>query len=152
MGDKHVKQLLSKIYYRKRIDKMIRKIIAKIAKRNNNYDTSTCIIEAEPSVAEQKTENYNKIICHHFTSGISTLNLIRTSLISTHEQLNTEKDKITELNAQNNKAMLSLESLVIEINEAGKESAEIQKQMAQLKLSLIEINDAIKDIQKIANR
>lgn len=54
MGDKHIKQLLSKTYYRKKIDKMIRKIIAKIAKRNNNYDTSTCIIEAEPSVAEQK--------------------------------------------------------------------------------------------------
>lgn len=132
---------------------MIRKIIAKIVKRNSNYNynTSSEIIEADTPIAEQKAENYNKIICHHFTSGISTLNLIRTSLISTHEQLNTEKDKITELNAQNNKAMHSLESLVIEINEAGKESAEIQKQMTHLKLSLTEINDAIKDIQKIAN-
>lgn len=132
---------------------MIRKIIAKIVKRNSNYNynTSSDIIEADTPIAEQKAENYNKIICHHFTSGISTLNLIRTSLISTHEQLNTEKDKITELNAQNNKAMHSLESLVIEINEAGKESAEIQKQMTHLKLSLTEINDAIKDIQKIAN-
>lgn len=45
--------------------------------------------------------------------------------------------------------MHSLESLVIEINEAGKESAEIQKQMTHLKLSLTEINDAIKDIQKL---
>lgn len=72
---------------------MIRKIIAKIAKRNNNDDTSSDIIEAKTPVAEQKTENYSKIICHHFTSGISTLNLIRTSLISTHEQLNTEKIK-----------------------------------------------------------
>ena len=126
---------------------MIRKIIAKIVKRNSNYNynTSSDIIEADAPIAEQKTEDYNKIICYHFTSGISTLNLIRTSLISTHEQLNTEKDKITELNAQNNKAMHSLESLVIEINEAGKE------QMTYLKLSLTEINDAIKDIQKIAN-
>lgn len=132
---------------------MFRKIITKIAKRNNNnnYDTSSDTIEAETSLAEQKTENYSKIICHHFTSGISTLNLIRTSLISTHEQLNTEKDKIIELNEQNNKAMHSLESLVIEFNEAGKESSEIKKQMTHLKSSLVEINDAIKDIQKIAN-
>ncbi len=129
---------------------MIRKIIAKIAKRNNsyNYNKSSNIIEAETSLAEQKTENYSKIICHHFTSGISTLNLIRTSLISTYEQLNTEKDKIIELNEQNNKAMHSLESLVIEFNEAGKESSEIKKQMTHLKSSLVEINDAIKDIQK----
>lgn len=134
---------------------MIGHFIEKIMKTSKLRQTSDISYSIAPAVQispEKDNSEYHKIICESFVSGISSLNLIRSSIVATHGQLSQEKEKIVELNVQNSSTMQSLESLVLEIREASEKSREVNEKMAQLKESLKKINNFISEIQKIANQ
>lgn len=84
--------------------------------------------------------------------GLSTIDIIRNAIIKSCEQLNIEKERINELNEQNDKARSSLKSLVEFITEIGTTSSDIGCRMGDLNTSLTQINACIKEIQKIANQ
>lgn len=90
--------------------------------------------------------------CVKNSDGISTIDIIRNAIIKSCEQLNIEKERINELNEQNDKARSSLKSLVEFITEIGTTSSDIGCRMGDLNTSLTQINACIKEIQKIANQ
>lgn len=97
-------------------------------------------------------EPYERILCQKILMGISTIDIIRNAIIKSCEQLNIEKERINELNEQNDKARSSLKSLVEFITEIGTTSSDIGYRMGDLNTSLTQINACIKEIQKIANQ
>lgn len=97
-------------------------------------------------------EPYERILCQKILMGISTIDIIRNAIIKSCEQLNIEKERINELNEQNDKARSSLKSLVEFITEIGTTSSDIGCRMGDLNTSLTQINACIKEIQKIANQ
>ncbi|POT60131.1 hypothetical protein C3432_01700 [Citrobacter amalonaticus] len=122
------------------------------SEENQSNPTQSGMAHVTPPTQEVSYDPQSHILCSSIVSGISTLKLIRESIITTHEKLSVEKDKITELNKQNSLAMHSVESLAVEINNAGTKSSEIKDKMTEFKSSLQQINNHIKDIQKIANQ
>ncbi|ECF6016353.1 hypothetical protein QG25_003460 [Salmonella enterica subsp. salamae] len=121
----------------------------KISGRSQNNEVALNNVSAIPPDPAIKHE---KIVCGHLISGLSTINLIRDALVLNHAQMSNEKYKIDELSEQNASAILSLESLVTKIKEAGQKSSEVNEKMVSLKSSLNEIKKLISAIHKIANQ
>lgn len=99
-----------------------------------------------------KTVSHDTVLCQNMLLGISTVDFIRRSILSTREHLMVEKDKLVELNQQNDVAISSLQTLVCQISETEEKSTDIEGRMAVLKSNLSDIDNCINQIQRIANQ
>ncbi|TKV07252.1 chemotaxis protein [Citrobacter sp. wls619] len=93
-----------------------------------------------------------EILCHKVLLGISSINLVRDSILESSAEFEKQIKQIDQVTHQNNEARESLKALTSIINNISVHSEDTEHSINTLNLSLSKITECIKSIQKIAQQ
>ncbi|MCT4707651.1 methyl-accepting chemotaxis protein [Enterobacteriaceae bacterium H16N7] len=122
-----------------------------LKKKRNIISEETPPIVMEHNSYDARSDISTSILNNLF-DGISTISLIRDSIISSRDRLSLEEERIQALNQRNDEARDFLQSLGTIVKDVTKNSMNIHTGVVKLDQVLLQINEKVDEIQKIARQ
>ncbi|MDN0087174.1 methyl-accepting chemotaxis protein [Yersinia nurmii] len=95
---------------------------------------------------------YERIICQQLLTGVSTLEMVRDSLLNSSNDLKREQDAIDELNQRNDEAKQALEKLVNFIVHIETNANQSTDSLTEFRKSIDQIKGCVSEINKLSNQ